>query len=650
VPVGFPHIFAVYWPGLLLSALVAALVAAPALAEEGDQDVPAEAPLVLDPVEVKAPQGQDAHEPTAQMRVVALDSPGRFGSDLGGVLAAIPGLVVRSAGGLLQPQTLYLRGAGPEQVVVSLAGVRLNGLAHGRFDLSLVPLEAVAAAEVLSGAGAIGQGSGAQGGVVRLGLLEASPAPGLHSVVQAGGGRFGSYRGHLGLGWAGEAGQLRVGLSAAESRGDFTYVDPQGSEERRANNDAGQVSAFAAGRWRTPWEWQVEGTSFFSRVARGVPGPSEFPARFAAARSEEWQWLNGVEALTPLWRWGAVEVLGALRFGHRMASFSYENPTALLGGAAFASENQEQHLVPETVWSASWGGWNGTLLGGFSYGHLTRGAERFDRWTWHGAAALEWSPWEMDLLLLSSAVRLEGAGRAAPEVLPRVGLRLEPLSGLVFFGNVGWSFRHPSFDELYLRTEFVRGQKGLRNEQTFQVDAGLAAQPWAWLTLRSSVFKAAYTDAILFVPVTAHYYQAQNLRGADAHGVESQLVLAWPFGLVVDLSHTWSEARFSAAPQSPLPGRPTQVVGALVRYSLDWLRVELSGRYTGARHLDTYGLKVAEAYLSLDAGAELRWAPRWSVALKCNNLLDERQAVDALQQPLPGFSFFLSLRWYEQWL
>ena len=79
-----------------------------------------------------------------------------------------------------------------------------------------------------------------------------------------------------------------------------------------------------------------------------------------------------------------------------------------------------------------------TLLGGLSYGRLERDArDRFERWGWYGAAALEWAPWPNDALVLSGAVRLEGAGDAHPEAAPRTGVRAQPLQWLGLFANLG---------------------------------------------------------------------------------------------------------------------------------------------------------------------------------------------------------------------
>ncbi|PIW01596.1 MAG: hypothetical protein COW42_04445, partial [Deltaproteobacteria bacterium CG17_big_fil_post_rev_8_21_14_2_50_63_7] len=77
---------------------------------------------------------------------------------------------------------------------------------------------------------------------------------------------------------------------------------------------------------------------------------------------------------------------------------------------------------------------------------------------------------------------------------------------------------------------------------------------------------------------------------------------------------------------------------------------QLEGRYTGERALDTFGNRLEEGVLNLDA--DLTWRPirELEMSLSAKNLLDNRHSVDALQQALPGFSFFGALTWRQDFL
>ena len=127
------------------------------------------AAMVLPEVEIlEGPLEGSRKARAAQSTVIDAERFAREGRTVAEMLATSPGVTLHSAGGPLQATTVSLRGASPEQSLVLLDGIPLQGPGGGSIDLSSVPSTLLARVVVSRGVLGAQLGAGALGGAVEL--------------------------------------------------------------------------------------------------------------------------------------------------------------------------------------------------------------------------------------------------------------------------------------------------------------------------------------------------------------------------------------------------------------------------------------------------------------------------------------------------
>jgi vitamin B12 transporter len=607
----------------------------------------------LDPVAVSGatPQQPPLGARDAQwVKRLDLSALAAAGEGLVEGLARTPGLSVRALGGGLQPREVMIRGASGRQTLILFEGVRLNSVSGGAFDLSLLPEGLPGGVEVVRGGGEVMWGSGAQGGVVSLRVLEGVARGGPQGAAHGGGG--GGLKEGSGWGWlaAAPADGVRVGAGVGFRQvwGGFDFVDGQGTARRRENVDGRQGSAWAVieGAWGA---LKVRLVSLGGSTVRGFGGPAEFPKQFREAELEEGMSVTAARAdwVAARGAWGLVEV--AAQTSWRSASQYYVNPTALLGGHAFGSRYEEGTWAAELSAALIFESLEVRVGATTRVETLTRavGGAPADFSRAVGAGFLWAQGWLWgDRVEVGGGVRVEGAEGIDAVWVPRFSLGVRPWASLLLQSSAGGKLRLPAFDELYMRTEFVHGSPDLRPERGWHIDAGAQATPWDGLRLEASVFYMQHDDLILFIPTSALAYEARNLMGARTRGVELEALWSPTPPLTLGSAYTWMEATLASDPQPPLPGRPVHQWDAYATWEVtSGLKVTSGLRYTGERFLDALGKRPQPGWWALSASVTWQATPSWGLGARGANLLDIQDAVDALQQPLPGMTWQLWAQW-----
>jgi len=150
----------------VLSAAAAAVRAAPPAAP---------APVIIDTLTVTAPRPERHLGGPATVTVVDLDDDGAR-TDLAELLEEVAGLQIRRYGGLGAPSLPSVRGSTATQVAVLIDGVPVTDALTGQLDLSSLPLDRFARAEVFRGAAPAGLG--AAGGLGAVNLVSREPGRG----------------------------------------------------------------------------------------------------------------------------------------------------------------------------------------------------------------------------------------------------------------------------------------------------------------------------------------------------------------------------------------------------------------------------------------------------------------------------------------
>ncbi|MCH2170946.1 TonB-dependent receptor [Myxococcota bacterium] len=611
-------------------------------------------------------------DPSAFSQVIEVERYAGEGKSVADLLSEAVGVNVRRFGGAGGRAEISIRGSAAQQVVVRLDGVRLNGVSAQGVDLSTLPIGLVERIVVTRGGGSVQAGSGAIGGVVDIVTRRAGGNEPWR--LQVSGGSFGTWRGSA-LGstqWGGdgaeaEAWNLLAGAEIVHTRGDWNFqpieVETAGVVRRgpgpvtRINNASTRTSGLIRGGRTLGERGWVGWSDSIYYASQGAPGPAtgggetlgQSPtAHRRRIRNVAKLEIEGVELGAG--HWDAKGVLF-----HRYERSRFRDPDPVLGGPV-ETDDRSQELGARTEWAR-----------GFDLGptvHQSRMSLQVsqnwfdslssgdrDRLELGGVLQDEIAVWEGKVQFVP-ALRIEHTSGFDLEALPRLGVMLGPWKGFVVRGNLERSYRVPSFDELYLDEEFIRGDPNLRPEEALSADLGIELGlkrigPLESLRLEVAAFRNDIDQSIVFQQRSPQILIASNTGAALEQGLE----FSWAFEMfswvAVSGNATLLEARTDAGRR--LPGRPDTEV---------WLRFRLGGQsehpwkfVVEAKHLsdftvDAVGARVVPGRITYDASVSLRldrlgvfdgWLPSRKLRLfvEATNVTDQ-SVRDSVGYPQPG--------------
>ncbi len=466
-----------------------------------------------------APSNAALNEPTSFVTPIArTEGDSATPADLA---ARAPGVMVRDQG-FNQPTSISLRGASSEQVTVMLDGLPLNGLAGGGFDLGTLPSAFVERLSVARGANGARYGAGTLGGAVDVEFIE--PREGERRLFgELGYGSFLSFDGSLGaaLGWTRTA--LLVSAHARSSRGDYPFLyDPKPLvadnalvERRRDNNDSRRLGLLArvSHRGRARLELLLEADGGI----RGVPGAVQAPTLTAEQRDA---------------RVNLVGKVSGEAFGLEMEG----KLGARLGWLNWAPDRgvdepwQREHLAFGEFTARRFFDWHALEVSA-RLGHEGLSGEAHGVHDRIRASLFASDEIEIGPATIHPALRGEFVG-ARFGLSPKLGLSLEVVDGISLRGNVGRSFRPPSFGELYLEQGSISPNPDLEPETALFADLGIEARrsPVAQtpLHLRGAAagFVTRYGEVILYELNAPMRIKPFNLGQAIVWGGEFEVEAA----------------------------------------------------------------------------------------------------------------------------
>ncbi len=634
-----------------LLALVLARTARAMAAQQqtGSADGGAEAPERADaqlppidvPTDVSPDLPVDERDPTAFTTEVRSSDYGGEERSVAELVASSPGANIHRLGDLGQLATVELRGATADQVLVLLDGIPLTSAAGGTVDLSTIPPELIDHIEILRGDAGARYGAGALGGVVNIvtrrpsqALLEGSAGYGDWNTVDA------SAAGAL-------AGGSRGGLLAASffrSDGDFDYrFDPTpqlpGSllqSAIRSNDQSLSAGALGSGFFRFG-QTELELVGQGSAGARGLAGPVYDPTPYD---SESWQ--RGL-------------------FGARLSIPNLVGPASLelqLHGRADALDVDLAYVgaLPQLDLDTGLTATGELPLGrtqrlGLSLGVGREWLEASDygnpaRSDFSAAAWDEVSLWR-DRLLLEPAVRFDAQG-PFNGFSPKVGIALRPWRPFEVRANVGGSFRAPTFAELYLQQGILQPNPSLEPEYGQTADLGVALSGWRTL-VSVDAFASSYQNLIVFEVNPPFRVKPFNVGQAWIEGLEASVSSRPIASLTIEASYTcledWNNDATSVYYGDPLPYRPQNHGHGRIVWQHGGLRASVEADGATSQPLNNAGSLTLPGHFIVDAGAGIRlWLkPEVWLGAEVKNLTDD-QALDVFGYPLPGTSFFVTLR------
>lgn len=563
----------------------------------------------------------------------------------GDLLDGVPDGHVRRTGAIGRAQTLQLRGVSGQQVVVWLDDIPLTGARGGGFDLSTLPTAYVDHIDVVRGPAAAEYGSGGIGGAI---LLRTRPvAPGWSSRARLMGGSEGLA--HLDGAWAwGEAGwDVLAAGTGLHTEGAYRYRDTNGAIRTRQNSEVDRVAGLARGRVRVGTSGRLTLLAEGLEDRRGEPGREQFESTTAASRQARAlgavSWdddaVGGSDLGARLTTWYAQR---RYRFenpdrGDQRASLLYDAADRTVGGRArfrwFGAASHLPSVTLEGVREAA------DTLTDDGRAEASRSESRL-----RGAAILSDEVWLLDeRLTFAALLRADAASGREVAWVPKVGAVYRPRRWFALRGNLGRVFRDPGFDELYFESAGIFGNPNLRFEDGIGWDAGLELRLGSAAVIEGTWFSQRMDRLILFVPVDAFRVRAEDRFGARIDG-QSLRIAGRLRPLRLDAVYTHLDATFTETPRAPLPYRPAHRLHGRLGVKIE--AAELYGAVEARSSVtsDRFGQRTLEGYGTWTVGVEGPVGGGFHAAVAIRNLADHLGAVDALQEPLPGRTFLLSVR------
>ncbi len=582
--------------------------------------------------------------PTAATTVDLGPAGERAGESVADLLAAQTNLFVKRYG-TGRPSTASLRGLGSNQTLVLVDGQRIADPQTGQTDLSLLPSLLIESARVLHGSHGGRHGSGTLGGVVKLQTLQ--PSAPLRVETTAGMGAYG-WRSAGGI--VSGAGDRWSGLVAAEgtrSDGNFPYENTAvvpARTQRRENADRRYATVFGK-TTRQGDASQSTITLWWNDAERGLPGTANASTSNASQHDAQWR-MSG--------RHSRSLSSGHLQFGLRgqRSTRRFRNPASNPRFSQSDTSRTSRVTADATahIPFGSAGLLNVGVTGGYDRATVQNGVHR-----WRLGAFAD-ATWALGSLTLHPALRLDvdrpsESGRATTALSPQLGAVWKPGPSWVRLkGQVGRAVRTPTFNERFYEPG---GNPSLRPESGWSGEMGAAVQLEGnehTLGADVTVFATRLRNQIVwqpsFVGPGVQVWQPSNVAEVLTRGVEWTSTGRWRIGARMALNGRLTFTHVFATDQSrpaarsygkQLPYTPREQLKMQTGWSWRGLRLDLSARLVGPRHVTADETQTLPPYQVVDAsiqGTRAVGPVSLTAHLEAKNLFDEEYSVVRLY-PMP---------------
>ena len=598
----------------------------------------------------------DLSQPTDYLRVPELLSENWL--NVGEALERQGNVFIKDYGDLAAPKTVSMRGSTEGQVLVLLDGNRLNLPQGGGVDFSTLPLEGMDHMEITRGASSALYGSDAVAGVINLipAGADGGPKVGVTTTL----GSFGLKR--LALHAGRRLGKVGLWLTGAriKSLGDYPYTASDGKKAVRKNNDYDGTQFLGGASYAMGASGKISLLLHTFDKDQGDPGMLGYESQTARKKEKrrfvslhfERQFRRSVEWSGAVYHNGYDQRYSEPAYGinskhlngvtglQTQVSWSRGNDLSFVAGYEFRSESLNSSDVGRRHQDL-----HGLfLLSRFGFSSVQNQP---------GARA------RVSKLYLIPILRMDHYSGRTTELNPRLGIvySLAERGKITLRGNVGRSFRMPSFFDLYWpASAWSAGNPDLKPEVGITYDGGAIWQiPLGtnsagglsqFLALEVTYFANRMRDLILWAADDNGIWKPQNVAMANVQGVETQAQWNWiPAGLTLQVSHTLMKAE-NATKGSPYYGklliyRPRNITNVRLVVHRGIARVDAVFRRVDRRFTTEDNTKSLPAYSTLDLTAEVTaklWGLRIPLRAGVYNLLDRRFEVIS-GYPVPGRQF-----------
>ena len=467
------------------------------------QDVKQTDPVVITATKVETPQSHLG----AAVTVITDDEVRTFNyAGVEEALRSVPGVEIARSGSLGKTSSIRIRGAGPEQVVVLVDGVRMSSPTQGLTELSELTLDGIDRIEVVRGPQSTLYGADAIGGVVNIITKKGQGPP--QASIWVEGGSYGTIREQANV--QGSYGGFNYNLSGSR-------YDTRG----RFDNDDSDLTSFN-GRigYDFPWKGELSLAGRYLKLNNDLPIGSTNPRTVfdPNSQSQSETYLYTLTYKQPVFTWWDV----SLRYSQWWNNSGFQNQPP--PGTSFTnSQIDTRRQEGEFISSFHLGAWN-TLTAGYE----NRAEQAGNRGSFRAAIETHSGFLQDEIrlfnrLFVNGGVRYESNSAFGSALTPRVAAALLiPETGTKLRATWGKGFRAPTLNELFFPNF---GNPNLQPERSESYDVGFDQKLWQnRIRFGSTFFHNRFSNLIQFVnPPGTFLLSPENVAAAISEGVETYL-------------------------------------------------------------------------------------------------------------------------------
>ncbi len=577
---------------------------------------------------------------------------------VGEAIRSIGSVYFNSYDGIAGPQIASIRGSNADQVVVLLDGLRLNTAQGGGVDLNLLPVSALERIEVVRGGHSSLLGSDAIGGAVQLISKETIDPRGFSYSLNSTIGSFGTK--NLTISGSHRIGKISTFLNYGhlQTDGDFVFKMPvTGKQVTRFNND-------------------YQGDNFFLKTLYDLDENHKVQVIFHNLLANKGN-VGSLIYVTPHARASVHRKLIALKSENQLANrwrleedvfyqsydYHYKDPSSVPP----ANDKHDNSVIGFKLQGHFLASRHINLIAGTELQQYRLTSTKFevDDRNIQSVYTLAEVNFPVKILGISTqwttipAVRWDNYSDVNAQVSPKLGLLIsssETIS-LGLRGNIGKSYRVPTFDDLYWPDEgWGRGNPYVKPETSTNFDAGLTLSRKTNSLFQGEVtyFDNTVNDLISWGADQSGIWMPLNVGRANMKGIETGIKYRLPQNIVyLEVFYTWLRAVDETPGVSSngkrLTYRPNSKLDISIGSKLEGLALNLTYRLVSKRYILADNSQLLPAYDLLDGniGYAVPIAGfTFDARLQVSNILDKSlYVVDGYPSPGREFRFTFGIRY-----
>jgi vitamin B12 transporter len=566
-------------------------------------------PVIVTATKVETPQ----REVGAAVTVITEDDVRTYNySGIEEALRNVPGVEIQRSGSLGKTTSLKIRGAGAQQVIVLVDGMRVSSPTLGTTELSDLTLDGIDRIEIVRGPQSTLYGADAIGGVVNI-ITKKGQGP-IQGSLWVEGGSYGTVREQANV--QGSYGGFNFNLSGSryDTGGHF-------------NNDDSALTSFN-GRigYDFPWKGELSVTGRYTKLDLGLPVFSTFPTTVfdPNARSQSETYFYTATYKQPVLDWWDV----SLRYGQWWNNAGFQNRPPP-GTFTTISQIDTRRQETEVLSSFRIGSWN-VLTAGYE----NRAEQGVNRGAF--SAALETNSGYLqdevrilDRLFITGGLRYDANDTFGSELTPRVSAALViKETGTKLRASWGKGFRTPTINDLFFPGF---GNPNLQPEHSESYDAGLDQKLWQnRIRFGSTFFHNHFNNLIqiFFDPVTFLALPI-NVGRAITEGVETYVEVEPLDWLLVWANHTYTRTEDLATGRPLRRFAPNRWNAGVTVTPIERLTLFVQANVV-SKQFESPTVGYNQGYYRLDIGGTLRLLgrvgkmDRLDLTARIDNVTDNR--------------------------